>query len=62
MRRASGCRRLPRPDAGQAGEGTRTPDLPLTRRLLYQLSYSGKGDEGNAPVREGFVRARRLHG
>jgi hypothetical protein len=26
---------------GQAGEGTRTPDLPLTRRLLYQLSYSG---------------------
>jgi hypothetical protein len=25
----------------QAGEGTRTPDLSLTRRLLYQLSYSG---------------------
>ena len=25
----------------RAGEGTRTPDLPLTRRLLYQLSYSG---------------------
>jgi hypothetical protein len=25
----------------EAGEGTRTPDLPLTRRLLYQLSYSG---------------------
>ena len=25
----------------RAGEGTRTPDPPLTRRLLYQLSYSG---------------------
>jgi hypothetical protein len=25
----------------QAGGGTRTHDLPLTRRLLYQLSYSG---------------------
>jgi hypothetical protein len=24
-----------------AGRGNRTPDLPLTRRLLYQLSYSG---------------------
>src|SRR5699024_2059335 len=24
-----------------AAEGTRTPDLPLTRRLLCQLSYSG---------------------
>ena len=24
----------------QAGEGDRTPDLPLTRRLLYQLSYA----------------------
>jgi hypothetical protein len=25
----------------RAGGGTRTHDLPLTRRLLYQLSYSG---------------------
>ena len=25
----------------RAEEGTRTPDLPLTRRLLYQLSYFG---------------------
>ena len=24
-----------------AGGGTRTRDLPLTRRLLYQLSYAG---------------------
>ena len=29
---------------GQAGADslTRTDDLPLTRRLLYQLSYAGK--------------------
>ena len=26
----------------RAEEGTRTPDLPLTRRLLYQLSYFGR--------------------
>jgi hypothetical protein len=26
----------------RAEEGTRTPDLPLTRRLLYQLSYFGE--------------------
>ena len=25
-----------------ADDGTRTHDLPLTRRLLYQLSYIGK--------------------
>ena len=34
-----------REDAGQdgngAGKGIRTPDLPLTRRLLCQLSYPG---------------------
>ena len=24
-----------------AGEGSRTPDLPITNRLLYQLSYAG---------------------
>jgi hypothetical protein len=36
-----------------AGEGTRTPDLPLTRRLLYQLSYSGRSAPIIAP------RARR---
>ena len=24
-----------------AHRGSRTPDLPLTRRLLYQLSYAG---------------------
>ena len=29
-------------NAPQAGEGTRTPDLPITNRLLYQLSYSGE--------------------
>jgi hypothetical protein len=28
-----------------AGRGNRTPDLPLTRRLLYQLSYSGINTE-----------------
>ena len=26
---------------GYAGRGNRTPNLPLTRRLLCQLSYSG---------------------
>jgi hypothetical protein len=26
----------------RATEGTRTPDLTITNRLLYQLSYSGK--------------------
>jgi hypothetical protein len=34
-----------------AGEGTRTPDLPLTRRLLYRLSYSSAGAQGSAPAR-----------
>lgn len=28
---------------GGAGEGIRTPDLPLTRRMLCQLSYAGVG-------------------
>ena len=28
---------------GRAGDGIRTHDLPLTRRLLCQLSYSGDG-------------------
>jgi len=30
----------------RAGEGTRTPDLSLTRRLLYRLSYSSRRAEG----------------
>ena len=33
----AGARRV----AGRAGGGTRTHGLPLTRRLLYQLSYTG---------------------
>ncbi|MEA2397731.1 MAG: hypothetical protein QOK25_1287, partial [Thermoleophilaceae bacterium] len=33
----------------KAGEGTRTPSLPLTRRLLYQLSYSGPWGESKTP-------------
>jgi hypothetical protein len=33
-----------------AGEGTRTPDLPLTRRLLYRLSYSSAAAKGSAPT------------
>ena len=28
-----------------AGGGSRTPDLSLTKRLLYQLSYTGEGRE-----------------
>jgi hypothetical protein len=28
---------------GGAGGGNRTPDLSLTKRLLYQLSYTGTG-------------------
>ena len=32
--------RKPREENG-AGTRTRTKDLPLTRRLLYQLSYAG---------------------
>src|SRR5207249_1743664 len=35
----------------EAGEGTRTPSLPLTRRLLYRLSYSG-GCAGQSRFRE----------
>ena len=27
--------------ASEAGEGIRTPGLPITNRVLYQLSYSG---------------------
>jgi hypothetical protein len=34
-----------------AGEGTRTPDLPLTRRLLYRLSYSSAAAQGSALAR-----------
>jgi hypothetical protein len=26
----------------RAGEGSRTPDLPITSRLLWPLSYSGE--------------------
>ena len=37
-----------------AGGGTRTPDPSLTKRLLYQLSYSGGGAQytDSAPRRE----------
>ena len=31
-----------------AGTRIRTGDLPLTRRLLYQLSYAGMADAPNA--------------
>ena len=36
-----------------AGRGSRTPDLPLTRRLLYQLSYASADapDSNRAPRR-----------
>jgi hypothetical protein len=37
--------KLGRPE--RAGGGTRTHDLPLTRRLLYQLSYSGDPSNRN---------------
>ncbi len=29
------------PRRRRAGEGSRTPDLAITNRLLYQLSYPG---------------------
>ena len=35
------CSALRSDQGGRAGGGTRTHGLPLTRRLLYQLSYSG---------------------
>src|SRR5919206_399062 len=40
--RLRAARAAPRPRVSRprAGEGTRTPGLALTRRLLYQLSYS----------------------
>ena len=31
-----------RPQVYGAGDGTRTRDLAITNRLLYQLSYTGK--------------------
>ncbi len=34
---------VPRHDGRHAGTRIRTGDLPLTRRLLYQLSYAGTG-------------------
>src|SRR4051794_22884652 len=42
--------RLARAARVRAGEGTRTPGLPLTRRLLYQLSYSGAAAESRCGV------------
>lgn len=36
-----GQRRQAKDDAKKAETGNRTPDLPLTKRLLYQLSYLG---------------------
>lgn len=36
-----GQRRRAKDDAKKAETGNRTPDLPLTKRLLYQLSYLG---------------------
>jgi hypothetical protein len=32
-----------------AGRGTRTPDPPLTKRMLYQLSYAGNGEARIVP-------------
>jgi hypothetical protein len=37
---------------GEAGEGSRTPDLLFTRQVLYQLSYSGASSGGTAAKRE----------
>lgn len=39
--RLRGQRRKAKDDAKKAETGNRTPDLPLTKRLLYQLSYLG---------------------
>ena len=39
--RLRGQRRRAKDDAKKAETGNRTPDLPLTKRLLYQLSYLG---------------------
>ena len=39
--RLRGQRRQAKDDAKKAETGNRTPDLPLTKRLLYQLSYLG---------------------
>lgn len=35
------CRRKVKKAIKKAETGDRTPDLPLTKRLLYQLSYLG---------------------
>ena len=38
-----------------AGTRIRTGDLPLTRRLLYQLSYAGNGAHSSKPdTRRGY--------
>ena len=39
--RLRGQRRRAKDNAKKAETGNRTPDLPLTKRLLYQLSYLG---------------------
>lgn len=41
FKRLRGQRRQAKDDAKKAETGNRTPDLPLTKRLLYQLSYLG---------------------
>jgi hypothetical protein len=44
-----------------AGGGNRTPDLSLTKRLLYQLSYTGMGARsiGNPDVGGNAARVNR---
>ena len=37
----------------------RTGDLPLTRRLLYQLSYAGKGTATALPARTAILAQAR---
>ena len=37
-----------------AGGGNRTRDLPLTRRLLYQLSYTSDDDPAATEIARGF--------
>ena len=40
-----------RPGHGGADAGTRTPNLPLTRRTLCQLSYAGMCSHRRRPTR-----------
>ena len=45
-----------------AGTRIRTGDLPLTRRLLYQLSYAGTVKMTNTDPRAGIVTESRAVG